>query len=177
VETVLYRVVQESLTNVAKHARASRVSIHLVDQGDGVTLDARDDGVGFEPARASGLLRAAHFGLAGSASGSALVGEADEGLAGVELATRLEPDVVLMDLRLPGISGLEATRQIKQLCPAVQVLILTAYDDPELDREAIAVGASAFLVKGCQVQRICQLTDQAWAHARTLAVTPPLTHT
>lgn len=109
--------------------------------------------------------------------GAMVVGEADEGSAGVELTARLEPDVVLMDLRLPGISGLEATRQIKQLCPAVQVLILTAYDDPELDREAIAVGAYAFLVKGCQVQLICQLTDQAWAHARTLAVDPPLTHT
>ena len=109
--------------------------------------------------------------------GATVVGEADEGSAGVELATRIEPDVVLMDLRLPGISGLEATRQIKQLRPAVQVLILTAYDDPDLDREAIAVGAYAFLVKGCQVQRICQLTDQAWAHARTHAVAPPLTHT
>jgi len=59
--------------------------------------------------------------------GATVIGEADEGSAGVELATRLEPDVVLMDLRLPGISGLEATRHIKQLRPAVQVLILTAY--------------------------------------------------
>ena len=56
-------------------------------------------------------------------------------------------------------------------------LILAAYDDPELDREAIAVGAYAFLIKGCQMQLICQLTDQAWAHARTLAVAPPFTHT
>jgi DNA-binding NarL/FixJ family response regulator len=109
--------------------------------------------------------------------GAMVVGEAGDGLAGVELTARLEPDVVLMDLRLPGISGLEATRQIRQLLPAVQVLILTAYDDPALDREAIAMGAYAFLVKGCQVQLICQLTDQAWAHARALAVEPPLTHT
>jgi DNA-binding NarL/FixJ family response regulator len=72
-----------------------------------------------------------------------------------------------MDLRLPGISGLEATHQIKQRQPAVQVLILTAYDDPALDREAKAMGAYAFLVKGCEVQHICQLADQAWTHAQT----------
>jgi len=99
--------------------------------------------------------------------GAMVVGEADNGPAGVELSARFEPDVVLMDLRLPGISGLEATRQIKERCPAVEVLVLTAYDDPALDREAIAVGAYAFLVKGCEVQRICELVDQAWAHART----------
>jgi DNA-binding NarL/FixJ family response regulator len=79
-----------------------------------------------------------------------------------------------MDLRLPGISGLEATRRIKQLRPAVQVLIFTAYDDPGLDREAIAVGAYAFLVKGCQVEVICQLIDQAWADARALEADPSL---
>jgi DNA-binding NarL/FixJ family response regulator len=94
--------------------------------------------------------------------GATVVGEADNGPAGVELAARLQPDVVLMDLRLPGISGLEATHQIKQRHPAVQVLVLTAYDDPALDREAMAMGAYAFLVKGCEVQHICQLADQAW---------------
>jgi DNA-binding NarL/FixJ family response regulator len=99
--------------------------------------------------------------------GATVVGEADNGPAGVELAVRLRPDVVLMDLRLPGISGLEATHQIKQRQPAVQVLILTAYDDPALDREAKAMGAYAFLVKGCEVQHICQLADQAWTHAQT----------
>ena len=99
--------------------------------------------------------------------GATVVGEADNGPAGVELAARFQPDVVLMDLRLPGISGLEATHQIKQRHPAVQVLVLTAYDDPALDRGAMAMGAYAFLVKGCEVQQICQLADQAWAHART----------
>ena len=74
VETVLYRVVQESLTNVAKHARASNVSVHLRDQGDAVALDVRDDGVGFEATRASGLLRAGHFGLAGMRERVSLVG-------------------------------------------------------------------------------------------------------
>ncbi len=105
--------------------------------------------------------------------GATVVGEADNGPAGVELAARLRPDVVLMDLRLPGISGLEATQQIKQLHPAVQVLILTAYDDPALDREAMAMGAYAFLVKGCEVQHICQLADQAWAHARSHTLDSP----
>ena len=97
--------------------------------------------------------------------GARVVGETDDGRAAVELTGRLAPQVVIMDLRIPGLNGLDATRRIKQLHPAVQVLILTAYDDPALDREAAAVGAYAFLVKGCQVQLICQVIDQAWAHA------------
>jgi signal transduction histidine kinase len=65
VETIVYRVVQEALSNVAKHARAGSVWIHLLADQHTVDLTIRDDGVGFDPAEAARLLREGHFGLAG----------------------------------------------------------------------------------------------------------------
>jgi signal transduction histidine kinase len=64
-ETALYRVVQESLWNVAKHARAAHVRVSLTDSGGTVALTVEDDGVGFRPAASRALLRAGHFGLVG----------------------------------------------------------------------------------------------------------------
>jgi signal transduction histidine kinase len=65
VETIVYRITQEALTNVAKHARAGHVWIRLTADRDAVDLTIRDDGVGFDPARAARLLNDGHFGLAG----------------------------------------------------------------------------------------------------------------
>jgi signal transduction histidine kinase len=64
-ETVLYRVTQESLTNIGKHARASRVTVSLAAEHGGVRLRIHDDGVGFDPAAARGLVGEGHFGLVG----------------------------------------------------------------------------------------------------------------
>ena len=60
-----------------------------------------------------------------------IVGEADNGEQAVKLATELRPDVVLMDIAMPKLNGIEATKQIKAICPASAVLILTAYDDDQ----------------------------------------------
>jgi DNA-binding NarL/FixJ family response regulator len=93
--------------------------------------------------------------------GIRIVGEAGDGVEGVALARSLQPDVVLMDLRMPLMNGFEATRQILQFQPFVRVLILTVYDDPSLDRSASEVGAYAYLVKGCSVQLIRDVILQA----------------
>jgi CheY-like chemotaxis protein len=78
--------------------------------------------------------------------GIEVVGEAPDGAAGVTLALELEPDVILMDLRLPGISGLEATRQIKAALPLTQVITLTA-SEQLLAWDAAKVGVYAYLDK------------------------------
>lgn len=77
-----------------------------------------------------------------------VVGEAANGQEAVELAARLEPDVVLMDLELPVLNGCEATRRIKSRRPACRVVALTIHGDDETEQASHRAGADAFLVKG-----------------------------
>jgi two-component system response regulator NreC len=77
-----------------------------------------------------------------------VVGEASSGEEATEKVRELGPDVVVMDLAMPGIGGLAATRQIKAEFPAVQILILTMLEDERYFFEAIRAGASGFMLKG-----------------------------
>jgi DNA-binding NarL/FixJ family response regulator len=76
-----------------------------------------------------------------------VVGEASDGGAAVEQATALQPDVVLMDVRMPVMDGIEATRHITALDPAPRVLVLTTFDLDEYVYAALQAGASGFLLK------------------------------
>ncbi len=76
-----------------------------------------------------------------------IVGEADNGREAVRLAAQLHPNVVLMDIAMPLLNGLEATRQIKREQPEINVLILTMYDHEEYFRQVLEVGASGYIVK------------------------------
>lgn len=96
-----------------------------------------------------------------------VIGEAGNGRDGVQLAIELDPDVVLMDLRMPVMGGLEATRQIKDRRPAIQVVILTAYDDPALKEGASDSGVYAYLVKGCPPRMVGEVALQAWEARRS----------
>lgn len=77
-----------------------------------------------------------------------VVGEASDGAEAVAQALALEPDVVLMDLRMPGTSGLEAIRLLSAQAPAVRVVALTMFDDDHSVRAALRAGARGYLVKG-----------------------------
>jgi YesN/AraC family two-component response regulator len=75
-----------------------------------------------------------------------MIWEAQEGEAAMKVVSEVKPDVVLMDIQMPVMDGLEATQRIKQTWPEIKVIILTMY--PYYEREALAAGADCFLVKG-----------------------------
>jgi DNA-binding NarL/FixJ family response regulator len=78
---------------------------------------------------------------------SEVVGRLADGMSLLAETTRLQPDVVLLDLNLPGIESLWACREIRRTCPSTKVIVLTGGLDPHLGPEVLAAGASAFLDK------------------------------
>lgn len=76
-----------------------------------------------------------------------VIGEASDGLQAVELATELQPDVVVMDIKMPQLSGVDATKRIRSAAPKVRVLALTAYDDDPYIFGLLEAGASGYVLK------------------------------
>ncbi|MDP2971592.1 MAG: response regulator transcription factor, partial [Deltaproteobacteria bacterium] len=76
-----------------------------------------------------------------------VVGEASDGVEAIEMAKKIIPDVVLMDIAMRNLNGLEATRRIKKLFPHIKVLILTMYDNEEWIFQILRAGASGYLIK------------------------------
>jgi two-component system, NarL family, response regulator NreC len=79
-----------------------------------------------------------------------VVGEAFDGLQAVELATSLHPDIVLLDIGMPGLNGLEATQQIKARCAQTQILVLTMHRSDEYFFELLRAGASGYILKSAE---------------------------
>ena len=77
-----------------------------------------------------------------------LVGEATDGDDVIALAEQLQPDVIVMDLQLPGVNGIEATRRILHTSPHISILVLTMYDDDDSVFAALQAGALGYLLKG-----------------------------
>jgi DNA-binding NarL/FixJ family response regulator len=113
------------------------------------------------------MLRAALVDLLVQA-GFEVVGEAADGADAVGLAKQLDPDVVLMDLRMPVMGGLDATRLIKDARPATQVVLLTAFESPALQQQAEEAGCFAYLVKGGAPGDLRLVLHQAMAWRRSL---------
>ena len=93
------------------------------------------------------LMRTGFRMILDSADGVEVVGEAGDGRGATELVDRLEPDVVLMDIRMPEVDGIEATRRITAAGRATRVLILTTFDLDEYVYDALRAGAAGFLLK------------------------------
>lgn len=85
-----------------------------------------------------------------------MVGEARDGAEAVELARVLEPDVILMDVTMPELDGVEATRRIRADLPHVKVVMLTMHADQDVLASAIRAGASGYLVKDCSTEEIAE---------------------
>ncbi len=213
VEVALFRVAQEALNNVAKHARASRVGLTLSYMDDVVLLDVRDDGVGFDLGEVAGgfglssmrqrLLRVAgnlaiesssrrghrgererprppgrrrsmirllivddhpivRDGLRGVFAAEpdlTVVGEAADGAEAVECAAGA--DVVLMDLRMPGMGGVEAITRLRETYPHVRVLVLTTFDTDSDVLPAIEAGATGYLLKDAPREELLRAVRSA----------------
>jgi DNA-binding NarL/FixJ family response regulator len=93
--------------------------------------------------------------------GFIVVGEAADGAQAVELAHRLLPDVILMDVTMPELDGVGATREIRAALPSVRVVMLTMHADEDVLASAIRAGASGYLVKDCSIKEIADAVRMA----------------
>ena len=91
-----------------------------------------------------------------------VVGEAADGHEAVRLASVLDPDVVLLDISMPGPGGIEVTRQVKQALPDTRVLILTVHEDESLLREAIQAGAAGYIIKRAVESELINAIRAVW---------------
>jgi DNA-binding NarL/FixJ family response regulator len=99
-------------------------------------------------------------------AGFDVVGEAGDGEEAVRLAIELRPELVLMDLTMPVMDGIEATRRLRQSVPEARVVILTMHDEEQTVERAIRAGAVAYLLKDCSIDQVA-LTLQAVAAGDT----------
>jgi DNA-binding NarL/FixJ family response regulator len=98
-----------------------------------------------------------------------VVGEAETGREAIDLANRLSPDVILMDVRMPNLDGLEATRRLVELGTTARIVILTTFDLDEYVYAAIRAGASGFLLKDVRPQQLVEAIEVVAAGDALLA--------
>lgn len=106
--------------------------------------------------------------------GVAVVGTASDGDEVLDLAARLHPDLVLMDLRMPHCDGVEATRRLRQLDPNIKVLMLTTYADDRSVIDALRAGARGYLTKDAGADEIRRALEQV--HRGQAAIDPAVQH-
>ena len=92
-------------------------------------------------------------------NGLVVVGEAADGLAAVELASELQPDLVMLDLAMPRMDGLEALPLIRAAVPGVRVIVLSGFNQSTLAEKAIEAGADRYVVKGGSMRKLLDLVD------------------
>ncbi len=100
------------------------------------------------------LVRAGLRNIIDTAGGIQVVGEAESGEDAIRLNRELQPDVVLMDIGLPGLSGLETSERILQVRPSVRVIVLTAHAQPPFPARLLDMGAAGYLTKACNAQEL-----------------------
>jgi len=98
-----------------------------------------------------------------------IIGEARDGREAADLCERLQPDVILMDLVMPVLGGVAATRLIRQRCPQAQVIALTSFQEKELVQDALQAGAIGYLLKNISGDELADAIRHAHAGRPTLA--------
>ena len=84
-----------------------------------------------------------------------VVGEAEDGVAASALAAETQPDIMLMDIRMPLRDGITATEMISKVHPTIRIILLTTFDAPELVIEGLRAGAAGYLLKDCSAEELC----------------------
>ena len=107
--------------------------------------------------------------LLGTQKGLTIVGDAGDGETGVRLAQKLRPDVVIMDLLMPGVDGVETTERIKKVLPETKVLILTTYGTADGIAHALDAGASGALVKTVELKELVSAIRAVSAGERVIS--------
>jgi DNA-binding NarL/FixJ family response regulator len=102
--------------------------------------------------------------MLGGYEGLNVCGEASNGREAVKLAEELKPDIVLLDIDMPELSGIEATRQIKKILPATEVLIYTMHDAEQLIRRALVAGARGFVLKSDSYNKLIEAIEALANH-------------
>jgi len=97
-----------------------------------------------------------------------VVGEAADGLEAVRLVKRICPEVVVMDIAMPGLDGIRATREIREFCPATQVVILSIYSSSEHVFQALRAGAMGYLLKESAGKEVVDAVRSVYARRRYL---------
>jgi CheY-like chemotaxis protein len=176
----MFRSVQELLFNIVKHAnvKSARVCldesdegfvISVCDQGKGFNLDGlisqtnrshKGDGLRVLIADDHNVMRQGLVGLIANQPGVKVVGEAADGRQALEMTLRLQPDVVVMDVSMPEMDGIEATQRIKTEFPDVRVIGLSMHDDQHIVDLMRNAGAQEFLSKSASatelIEAICK---------------------
>jgi two-component system, NarL family, response regulator LiaR len=98
-----------------------------------------------------------------------LVGEAESGEAAIQLCEKVLPDVILMDMVMPGMDGVSATHAIRQKFPLVKVLVLTSFKEGSLIKNALEAGATGYLLKDVTADELAQAIRAAYAGRATLS--------
>mgnify|MGYP001137931491 CR=1 FL=1 len=109
-----------------------------------------------------GVLRAGLRTLLNAEPDMTVVGEAADGYEAIRLAEELRPDVVLLDISMPGPGGIEVTRRLRQRIPQTRVLILTVHEDESLLLEALRVGAAGYIIKRAVESELINAIHAVW---------------
>jgi len=161
-ELTIFRIIQELITNVIKHAHATKAHIHLTNHDDALNIMIEDNGKGFNPSQITtknkgmGISsidkRVAH--LQGTMTIESELGTANDGEALLEIVEKKQPNVVLTDIRMPKMDGIEATKQIKKKHPKINILAFTMFEQTEAIQQMIEAGASGYILKNSSLDEV-----------------------
>ena len=116
------------------------------------------------------VVRAGLRTLLGGRSEWEVVGEASDGVEAVEKVSKLLPDVVVLDITMPKMNGIEACRIIQQKAPGREVLFVTQHDSPQMMREALAAGARGYVVKSNLARDLVEAVEAVSQHREFTAL-------